>query len=184
MVVQVRQKSARRSRGEGQRADQIALGATVADGAHFGVSRKNWPALGSQVTCSANTRGTETRSVARDDQRGLDKRLTSTILLWTALSARTSMPWLILRTSRPKEESSVAVDRAYQERGHLLVHDREGCVAEFDERHEVHDRRQRPLPSRLVRRRQQLHLVRSPERDQDLDRPLGIVWKESKGRAK
>lgn len=56
-----------------------------------------------------------------------------------------------------------------------LIDDREGCVAEFDERHEVHDRRQRPLPTRLVGRRQLLHLVGGAERDQDLDRPLGIV---------
>ena len=56
-----------------------------------------------------------------------------------------------------------------------LVDDREGCIAEFDERHEVHDRRQGPLPSRLVGRCQLLHLVRRSERDQDLDRPLGIV---------
>lgn len=57
-----------------------------------------------------------------------------------------------------------------------LIDERERRVAELDEGHEVHDRRERPLSSGLVGRCQELHLVGRSERDEDLDGPLGVVW--------
>lgn len=74
------------------------------------------------------------------------------------------------------EEDEVALEGKRSRRSEdSLVDEGERSVAEFDQRHEVHDGRERSFSTRLMSRREELHLVGRSERDQNLDGPFGVV---------